>query len=178
MSKIKTQTANYIKSLSGDEKDAAITMLASSKRDQTTLQGWNLAYGLSISRLESIMNTIDGLESGNSIPEEYAVEVAEILTLLTELTGVQYKMKSKAASLIVARLNDNYTVLALKAIVQHKYDDWKNTDFIRYVRPDTLFRRSNCERYIQEIQSQLKKQQHGTRIGQITGVVERAKAGL
>ena len=53
---------------------------------------------------------------------------------------------------ISARVNDGHTMEEMKAVAYLKYNEWKDTDKMVYVRPDTLYRPQNFARYLSEVQ--------------------------
>lgn len=51
---------------------------------------------------------------------------------------------------ISGRLNDGYTIDDMKKVIDIKVNEWKNTDYEKYIRPDTLFRPTNFENYVNQ----------------------------
>ena len=79
-------------------------------------------------------------------------EAGEVIDYLNAKTGSAYKASSKAnISVIRARLNDGYTVEDCKKVIDTKASQWlTNPDMVKYLRPETLFRPSKFEGYINE----------------------------
>ena len=79
-------------------------------------------------------------------------EAGEVIDYLNAKTGSAYKASSKATiSVIRARLNDGYTVEDCKKVIDTKASQWlTNPDMVKYLRPETLFRPSKLEGYINE----------------------------
>lgn len=79
-------------------------------------------------------------------------EVAEVIEYLNKKTDSAYKASSKAnISVIRARLNDGYTVEDCKKVIDTKAGQWlNNLDMVKYLRPETLFRPSKFESYLNE----------------------------
>ena len=79
-------------------------------------------------------------------------DATEVIDYLNAKTGSAYKASSKAnISVIRARLNDGYTVEDCKKVIDTKAGQWlTNPDMVKYLRPETLFRPSKFEGYINE----------------------------
>lgn len=69
-----------------------------------------------------------------------ASEIKEIISHLNEVTNSHYKQNaSKTKTLIQARLKEGYTVDDFKKVHIAKYSEWVNTDFEKFLRPETLY---------------------------------------
>ena len=79
-------------------------------------------------------------------------DATEVIDYLNAKTGSAYKASSKAnISVIRARLNDGYTVEDCKKVIDTKAGQWlTNPDMVKYLRPETLFRPSKFEGYLNE----------------------------
>ena len=79
-------------------------------------------------------------------------EATEVIEYLNAKTDSAYKASSKAnISVIRARLNDGYTVEDCKKVIDTKAGQWlTNPDMVKYLRPETLFRPSKFEGYLNE----------------------------
>ena len=79
-------------------------------------------------------------------------EATEVIDYLNAKTGSAYKATSKTnISVIRARINDGYTVEDCKKVIDTKAEQWlNNPDMVKYLRPETLFRPSKFESYINE----------------------------
>ena len=113
----------------------------------------------------SMNNTSNNKESVSVSESEiesvkYYFETNQILELLTEKTGAKYKIpKTKSLllrygvyKLIKERFEDGAILEDFVNIIDYKYNEWINTKFISYLVPDTLFRKSNFEKYLTQIQ--------------------------
>lgn len=112
---------------------------------------------------ENIKNEIEESVSVSESEIEsvkYYFETNQILELLTEKTGAKYKIpKTKSLllrygvyKLIKERFEDGAILEDFVNIIEYKYNEWINTKFISYLVPDTLFRKSNFEKYLTQIQ--------------------------
>ena len=75
--------------------------------------------------------------------------VETVISHLNELAGTHYRpTKADTIKLIRARLKEGYSVDDLKLVVSYKCDEWMGTDMQKYLRPETLFRPSKFEGYL------------------------------
>ena len=85
-------------------------------------------------------------KAADDTPEEkspkadYKAEVAEIIEYLNLKAKTSYKPNSKTAKKhIIARLNEGFTVAEFKKAIDNKVKEWKDTEYAKYLRPETLF---------------------------------------
>jgi uncharacterized phage protein (TIGR02220 family) len=103
----------------------------------------------------------ENLESVEDV--KYYFETSQILELFTEKTKAKYKIpKSKSLllrygpyKLIKERLEDGSTLEECIKVIESKYNEWKGTEFMRYLIPETIFRKSNFEKYLTQSQIQI-----------------------
>ncbi len=76
-----------------------------------------------------------------------------VIAYFKEVTGRNISSKGKTTPKIVkARLNEGHTVQDLKDVIALKNAEWKdNEEFRKYIRPSTLFKPSNFEKYMIEV---------------------------
>ena len=102
----------------------------------------NLEDGSRIHNLNNIKNK--NIKKGPSPAEE-------IVDYLNRITGAHFRAGSKKTKqLIGARLNEGYTVDDFYTVIDKKYDEWKDTEFQRFLRPGTLFG-SHFEDYLNQL---------------------------
>lgn len=78
--------------------------------------------------------------SCREIPTIYSSEVAEIVAYLNSKIGTRYKpTTANTKKHITARLNEGYTVADFRAVIDSKVQEWRDTEYRKYLRPDTLF---------------------------------------
>ncbi|MGL4876142.1 MAG: conserved phage C-terminal domain-containing protein [Clostridium sp.] len=75
-------------------------------------------------------------------------EVVEYLNL--KIDGKYSKNNSQTVENIKNLISDGYDLEDFKAVVDKKYDDWKDTEYEKYVRPYTLFKRDKFENYLNQ----------------------------
>ncbi len=79
-------------------------------------------------------------------------EVKQIIEYFNHVCGTKYRYQSKAtADMVNARINDGFTVEDFYKVIDTKYADWHNdSDRCKYLRPETLFRPSHFESYLNQ----------------------------
>lgn len=78
-------------------------------------------------------------------------EAREILAFFNQRLNTHYRPVAANLDLIRARLADGITPEQLRAIIAVKARQWKGTEMAKYLRPETIFRRSKCEQYLGEL---------------------------
>jgi uncharacterized phage protein (TIGR02220 family) len=99
----------------------------------------------------------------NSEPAEsakYFFEVTQVLALLTDRSGVKFVIpktktgieKYEPYKLIKERISDGAKLEDIFAVVEMKNQEWQGTPIYKNFVPSTLFRKSNFDKYIQQVQ--------------------------
>lgn len=100
-------------------------------------------------------------DNENNLPEKntFSEEISKIINYLNDVLGTRYTTKSKATnSLIKARLEEGHTVDDFKTVIDNKYHEWGNDPkMVKYLRPETLFRASHFEGYLNEVENNMTK---------------------
>lgn len=74
-----------------------------------------------------------------------------VIEHLNEVTGKSYDYRCDSSSKpVTARLNEGYTVEDCIKVIDVKASEWLRTDMSKYLRPETLFRASKFESYLQQ----------------------------
>ena len=91
----------------------------------------------------------------NSIEEKSKEEesIKEIVDFLNDLANRFYKSETEQTKKLISARLKNYTIEQLKEVIQLKCYEWMGTDMERFIRPSTLFNRSNFENYIEEVEN-------------------------
>jgi len=79
--------------------------------------------------------------------------VLDVIELLNSLTNKKYRADEKSSNynFISARIKDGYSVDDLKRVTESKVRQWINDSKMKeYLRPSTLFNKTNFENYINE----------------------------
>lgn len=90
------------------------------------------------SQEESIISSIDPITASCN----------EVIDFLNQVAGTQYKHSETSRKPIRARLNDGFTVDDCKRVICNRWKAWRGTEWQQYMRPDTLFRPSKFEGYL------------------------------
>lgn len=78
-------------------------------------------------------------------------EATDVIDYLNAKTGSSYRATTEAnVKPIRARLNDGFSVEDCKKVIDIKAGQWLNTEQAKYLRPETLFRPSKFEGYLNE----------------------------
>jgi uncharacterized phage protein (TIGR02220 family) len=85
---------------------------------------------------------IDNNKSNNNI-------YSEVLDYLNQKAGTHYRQVESNYKHIKARLQD-FSVEELKQVIDKKCKEWIGTEFEKYLTPETLFRPSNFEKYLNQ----------------------------
>ena len=80
-------------------------------------------------------------------PEQLA-DAKEIIDHLNEESGSEFRYSDSTMTAICARLSEKgVTKEGILQMIRNKSAEWKGSEFEKYLRPSTLFRRSNFENY-------------------------------
>lgn len=74
----------------------------------------------------------------------------EVIDHLNMRTGSSYRHSDSARKHILGRLNEGFTVQDCKDVIDKKCVDWVGTEYEKFLVPDTLFRPSNFEKYLNQ----------------------------
>lgn len=82
----------------------------------------------------------------------YEPDPAEsVLTYLNEKAGRRFKPIASTLSGIRARLKEGYTVADCEKVIDSKVGEWSGTDMAKYLTPQTLFRPSHFDTYLNTV---------------------------
>lgn len=102
-------------------------------------------------------NNTDKSNKGSAQPPHLSAQRKEVIDYLNKKTGKRFKPNADGNKRVIdPRLKDGYTVDDLKHIVDVKYAQWHGKTFNNgqlgdnYLRPETLFRVSKIEGYLNE----------------------------
>lgn len=75
----------------------------------------------------------------------------KIIELLNIRTGRNFRVDETNTKLIVCRLREGYTETDLRGVIVRKVDAWlTDPKMAQYLRPATLFNKTNCAQYVGE----------------------------
>lgn len=94
------------------------------------------------------INTLGENTSRKNNP--YSPQIEQIVNRLNERTGCSYKASTReTAKAISGRLSEGYAVEDFFAVIDSKSEEWgRDPKMRKYLTPQTLFRQSNFERYV------------------------------
>lgn len=76
-----------------------------------------------------------------------------IITYLNNKFNTRYRVNNdRTKSYINARLNEGFTEQDFYTVIDVKYKEWHGTDMAKFLNPETLFRPSNFEKYLNQAQ--------------------------
>lgn len=73
-----------------------------------------------------------------------------ILDYLNKKLKSKYRPSGPGAKFIRARLSDGFTVEDCRAVIDNQISLWRGTDMHKYLRPETLFRPTKFESYVND----------------------------
>lgn len=131
-------TGNYNKSMYDHTLWYAIT-----KKGYSILQFCKIEYTELSNRNHEIVKPIPDiipLTDKDTDKRNNNIYIHEIIDYLNTVCGTSYKASTeKTKSLINARLKEGFTVDDFKTVIDKKSREWLNTDYAKYLRPETLF---------------------------------------
>lgn len=82
----------------------------------------------------------------------YKHTAIEVLSFLNEKTGRKYPAVKTNIDLIMARLREGFTLKQLRQVIAKKCSEWgADEKMVLYLRPKTLFSRTNFANYVGEL---------------------------
>ena len=104
--------------------------------------------------LDNVQNTLisnisisNNLISNNNINNNI---YKEIIDYLNEKAKTKYRQVENNYKHIRARINEGFSLEDFKLVIDKKCKEWIGTEFERYLTPETLFRPSNFEKYLNQ----------------------------
>lgn len=89
----------------------------------------------------------NNIKDNNNI---YSEEAKEILDYLNTKTNSNYRKTKSSLEAIQARLNEGFSKEECFRVIDIKTQDWKDTEFEKYLRPSTLFRPTKFQEYLNQ----------------------------
>jgi len=98
----------------------------------------------------AITKELKSIKKKNTV--EQVLDVVSVIDYLNEQTNKQFKPTSKATERFVnARYREGYTLDDFKKVIDVKVKEWLNDpQWLKYLRPSTLFSATNFENYLEE----------------------------
>lgn len=82
---------------------------------------------------------LNNKEIKKEINKERKEDIESIVHYLNLTLGTKYRECPNTVKHINARLDEGYTLDDFFDVIDNKYEEWKDTDMEKYLRPDTLF---------------------------------------
>lgn len=103
--------------------------------------------GVGVTKKGSVCNQIRGPQKKKeTITKE--IPVFDIISYLNKKTNSRFKHTTdETIKKISGRWADGYKLTDFRYVIDVKCDEWLDTDYEKYLCPDTLFRPSNFEKY-------------------------------
>ena len=99
--------------------------------------------------LDNVQNTLISNISISNNNDDYIIKCKEIIEYLNEKAKTKYRQVESNYKHLKARLKE-FSVEDVKTVIDKKCKEWIGTDFERYLTPETLFRPSNFEKYLNQ----------------------------
>lgn len=80
----------------------------------------------------------------------YSTSSDEVIDHLNMRTGSKYRHSESSRKNISARLKEGFTVQDCKDVIDKKCVEWVGTEYEKYLNPETLFRPSHFEKYLNQ----------------------------
>jgi uncharacterized phage protein (TIGR02220 family) len=82
----------------------------------------------------------------------------DIIDYLNNKCNTRYRYNnSRTNSYIKSRLDEGFKVDDFYIVIDVKHKEWHGTDMAKYLNPETLFRPSNFEKYVNQAQVEVSR---------------------
>ena len=78
----------------------------------------------------------------------FRTEAVELLNFLNLKANRSFRPVETTLRLIAARLNSGVSVQDCKGVIARQVREWKDTEMVKYLRPETLFNATKFESYL------------------------------
>lgn len=120
---------------------------------------------LAINEFGAYTELKEGLFSEDEVPViamhvDHTLEsVKLVIDYLNNKLGTKYKYSNtRTKAYVKQRISEGFRIEDFYVVINTKYDEWiSNPEFAKYLNPETLFRPSNFEKYLNQAQIIVKK---------------------
>ena len=91
-----------------------------------------------------------GENQGLVTEQNYIKDCDIVIDYLNQACETNYRHAKGTRDKIMPRLKEGFTVDECKSVIDKKAREWKGTEWEKYLTPDTLFRPSNFEKYLNQ----------------------------
>ena len=150
---------NVAKHIKCDEFREYVNYIISCIRNDTPIMGHTCPIQASVSDTDTDSDT--DTVSDSITDNKNKDTIKRIIDYLNEKCGTRYKTTTgNTIKSINARISEGYTEDDFYTVIDKKCAEWIGTEWEKYLRPDTLFRPSNFESYVnQKITKQKSKKE-------------------
>jgi uncharacterized phage protein (TIGR02220 family) len=82
------------------------------------------------------------------ISKEDRLVAENVIEYMNLKCGTTFKKKGSNIEIIVTRISEGFTISDFKLVIDKKTEDWKGSDYQKYLRPITLFAKTKFENYL------------------------------
>lgn len=110
------------------------------KEKQKNIDAEILSKAESLTPREQALVDNQMAKNANRSDTELAKYEKDVISYLNEVAGTNYKVDKVDTFKLVKRLfDDDYSLEDVKTVIDKKFNEWKDTKYIQYMRPSTLF---------------------------------------
>lgn len=122
-------------------------------QNKTSLSSKSIKSTLKDSNFDIVRDWADKIiKSKGTDGKLHSNDAKNILLYLNTKANKRYRDVNENLRHISSRLKDGYKYEDLIAIVDYKVNEWSNDDFMsKYLRPETLFNKTKCAMYFDEL---------------------------
>lgn len=138
--KERTKEKDYIYISSNNEKDLSLnpSQVSNDIDTQVTIPGNSLVRD----------NQVTLTPTPSEKPSVNYTDADTVIDYMNSVSGKKYRHIKSNRDRVLARLGEGYSVEDCKTVVKKMWDAWKNTEMEQYFRPETLFRPTKFEGYL------------------------------
>ena len=133
-------TSNLTHISSNNEKDLSLnpSQVSNDIDTQVTIPGNSLVRD----------NQVTLTPTPSEKPSVNYTDADTVIDYMNSVSGKKYRHIKSNRDRVLARLGEGYSVEDCKTVVKKMWDAWKNTEMEQYFRPETLFRPTKFEGYL------------------------------
>ena len=83
-----------------------------------------------------------------AVSKETKVQAQRVIDYLNDKVGSSFTIQGNNLDLIKGRLDEGFVYADFITVIDKKYEDWKGSDYEKFLRPLTLFAKSKFENYL------------------------------
>lgn len=138
--KERTKEKDYIYISSNNEKDLSLnpSQVSNDIDTQVAIPGNSLVRD----------NQVTLTPTPSEKPSVNYTDADTVIDYMNSVSGKKYRHIKSNRDRVLARLGEGYSVEDCKTVVKKMWDAWKNTEMEQYFRPETLFRPTKFEGYL------------------------------